>query len=84
VSAAAEVVCNRCGGSNRPGAARCWVCYTPLVSGAVSADVEGALRKDVSNPMVTALKIVLVLCCIVAMIPVLLFVTCVGILMVAN
>jgi hypothetical protein len=86
-----QIVCGRCGGTNRPGSARCWVCYTPLDT-AASAGAEApaatlrvaGANKKTSNPLIIALKIVVVLSIIIALIPVLLIITCFGILAVSN
>jgi hypothetical protein len=89
MSATNEIVCGRCGGSNHLASTRCWVCYSPLA--AETAGGEGpaptlkvAPRQNAHNPWVTALKIVLVLSFIMAMVPVLLFITCVGIIAVGS
>jgi hypothetical protein len=84
-----ELVCGRCGGTNHAASTRCWVCYSPLAAEAAPAGSDApaptlqvAAKKDVNSPLVTALKIVFVLSCIAVMIPVLLFITCVGIMVV--
>jgi hypothetical protein len=79
-----ELVCGRCGGTNRPGSTRCWVCYTPLTGADPAGAPAATLRvapgaKNVNSPWVTALKIVIVLSIIITMIPFLLLITCVGI-----
>jgi hypothetical protein len=87
-----DVVCGRCGGTNRPGRPRCWVCYSPLgpaeaepaTGGEPAPTLRVAPRAHTKSPLITALKIVFVLCCVVAMVPVLLFVTCVGIVIFAK
>jgi hypothetical protein len=95
MSADDTLVCGRCGGANRPTASRCWVCYSPLgatndaAGGSPGADAPAPTlkvlpAKKVSNPWVTALKIVIVLSIIIAAIPILLFITCVGIIAVSN
>jgi hypothetical protein len=70
----AEVICGRCRGANRPHAARCWVCAAPLDGGTAAPRSWG----------MTLLKIVLISLAIIAAIPVLLFITCVGIVLVAR
>jgi hypothetical protein len=64
----AQVLCGRCGDANPPNAYRCWVCHTPLA----------APQKSAAAPL---LKIVLISLAIIAMVPVLFFITCTGIVL---
>jgi hypothetical protein len=87
-----DVVCGRCGGTNASGRPRCWVCYNPLVEAASepapasepASTLRVAPRRRANNPWVTALKIVFVLCLVIAMVPVLLIITCFGIVIFAK
>jgi hypothetical protein len=87
MSADATVACGRCGGSNRPDSARCWVCYTPLDAGTDALSDASApaapLRvhprpKPAKSPWKIALTVVLISIGIMVMIPVLLIITCFG------
>lgn len=93
MSAGDDVLCPRCSATNRPTAARCWVCYSPLAGAGDTAEPPlaetvrtspGARAPQVTKPKPSTLsvvvKVVIVMVGIAALIPVLLIVTCFGLI----
>lgn len=92
MSATDEVTCPRCDANNRLGSARCWVCYSPLAASAEDAATlpaetirtapgsRGSAAKPRPSTLSVVLKIVVVVMGLAALIPVLLIVTCFGLI----
>ncbi len=77
MSAVPDVACPRCGSPSRPWARFCWTCEAELPAPVVPA---GAAPPRPRGPLHTLLTVVAIVAGIVIAIPLLLFVTCVGLL----
>ena len=83
---ALDVACPRCGEANRSWARFCWVCGSPIAAEQPLAHppAAGRARRPPQSAGAIVLKVVLISLALVGLIPVLLLVTCFGLVFLGN